>query len=382
MGDAGLSGRKIIVDTYGGMARHGGGSFSGQGPDEGRPLGAPTARATSRKNVVAAGLARRFELQVAYAIGVAHPLAHQRRDLRHRGRVPDERIVAPHRASTSTCARARSSSTLDLRRPIYRPTAAYGHFGRPDLDLPWERTDRAAQLRDAAGLPGDPPGGGRRSIVTRPPGASPLRLGGAAPPTGPSDARQMVRVALGAPAGAAVIGLAGPAGSPCAAAARGPVPRGDQGRGPSAGRGRRRPPPSTRSGRKGGGGPADAWAHRALWHFERVDMTLAATRDRAAHRRHPGGRRRSGRSAALLCRGDQRGARHRRGARGGARRPGHGPRRARPRQRDDRASTGARSRRRCSSGCGAPGRRGRAARELRGEEKPVDERGTGREEAG
>ncbi len=154
MGDSGLSGRKIIVDTYGGVARHGGGSFSGKDPTKVDRSAAYYARYVAA-NVVAAGLARRFELQVAYAIGVAHPLAINV-DTFGTGAVADERIVALVEEHFDMRPGA-IIEQLDLRRPIYRQTAAYGHFGRPDLDLPWERTDRAALLRDAAGLPGEPP---------------------------------------------------------------------------------------------------------------------------------------------------------------------------------------------------------------------------------
>ncbi len=154
MGDSGLSGRKIIVDTYGGMGRHGGGSFSGKDPTKVDRSAAYMARYVA-KNVVAAGLARRFELQVAYAIGVAHPLAINVNAF-GTGAVTDARL----RALVEDRFDLRPGSiieTLDLRRPIYRQTAAYGHFGRPDLDLPWERTDRAAELRDLAGLRGEVP---------------------------------------------------------------------------------------------------------------------------------------------------------------------------------------------------------------------------------
>ena len=154
MGDSGLSGRKIIVDTYGGMGRHGGGSFSGKDPTKVDRSAAYMARYVA-KNVVAAGLARRFELQLAYAIGVAHPLAINV-DTFGTGAVTDARL----RALVTECFDLRPAAiieALDLRRPIYRQTAAYGHFGRPDLDLPWERTDRAAELRDLAGVRGEVP---------------------------------------------------------------------------------------------------------------------------------------------------------------------------------------------------------------------------------
>ena len=151
MGDSGLSGRKIIVDTYGGMARHGGGSFSGKDPTKVDRSGAYMARYVS-KNIVAAGLARRCELQLAYAIGVARPLAINLQTF-GTGAMPDGDLVALVERTFDLRPGAIISG-LDLRRPIYRPTAAYGHFGRSDLDLPWERTDRAAALRDAAGLAG------------------------------------------------------------------------------------------------------------------------------------------------------------------------------------------------------------------------------------
>ena len=148
MGDSGLSGRKIIVDTYGGMARHGGGSFSGKDPTKVDRSGAYMARYVA-KNVVAAGLAKRCELQLAYAIGVAHPLAINVQTW-GTGVVPDARLVDIIEHSFDLRPGAIISG-LDLRRPIYRQTAAYGHFGRDDLDLPWERVDRADDLRAAAG---------------------------------------------------------------------------------------------------------------------------------------------------------------------------------------------------------------------------------------
>jgi len=149
MGDAGLTGRKIIVDTYGGMARHGGGAFSGKDPTKVDRSAAYAARWVA-KNVVAAGLADRFEIEVAYGIGIARPVSVSVESF-GTGRIPDERIqrlIAEH----FDLRPAAIIEALDLRRPIYRQTAAYGHFGRPDLDLPWERTDRAALLADAAGL--------------------------------------------------------------------------------------------------------------------------------------------------------------------------------------------------------------------------------------
>ncbi len=151
MGDSGLSGRKIIVDTYGGMARHGGGSFSGKDPTKVDRSGAYMARYVA-KNVVAAGLARRCELQLAYAIGVAHPLAINLQTF-GTGVIPDGALTSLVESSFDLRPGA-IIAALDLRRPIYRETAAYGHFGRSDLDLPWERTDRAAALRDAAAVGG------------------------------------------------------------------------------------------------------------------------------------------------------------------------------------------------------------------------------------
>jgi S-adenosylmethionine synthetase len=147
--DAGLTGRKIIVDTYGGMARHGGGAFSGKDPTKVDRSGAYAARYVA-KNVVAAGLAERFELQISYAIGVAHPVSVMVETF-GTGRVSDERIEALVREYFDLRPAA-IIHDLDLLRPIYRQTAAYGHFGRNDLDVPWERTDKAEQLADAAGL--------------------------------------------------------------------------------------------------------------------------------------------------------------------------------------------------------------------------------------
>ena len=147
-GDSGLGGSKIIVDTYGGMARHGGGSFSGKDPTKVDRSGAYMARYVA-KNVVAAGLARRCELQLAYAIGVAHPLAVNVQTW-GTGVLPDAQLAAVVQ-STFDLRPGAIIRELDLRRPIYRPTAAYGHFGRTDVDLPWERVDRVDQLRLAAG---------------------------------------------------------------------------------------------------------------------------------------------------------------------------------------------------------------------------------------
>jgi S-adenosylmethionine synthetase len=147
MGDSGLSGRKIIVDTYGGMARHGGGSFSGKDATKVDRSGAYMARYVT-KNIVAAGLARRCELQLAYAIGVARPLAINVQTF-GTGVLPDRELV-PLIERVFDLRPGAIIRDLDLRRPIYRATAAYGHFGREDLDLPWERTDRVDELRTAA----------------------------------------------------------------------------------------------------------------------------------------------------------------------------------------------------------------------------------------
>jgi len=148
-GDAGLTGRKIIVDTYGGAARHGGGAFSGKDPTKVDRSGAYAARWVA-KNVVAAGLASRCELQLAYAIGVARPVSLSV-ETYGTARIPEERIVQLIQEHFDLRPGA-IIRDLDLRRPIYKQVAAYGHFGRDDLDLPWERTDKAAALRAAAGL--------------------------------------------------------------------------------------------------------------------------------------------------------------------------------------------------------------------------------------
>ncbi len=149
MGDAGLTGRKIIADTYGGMARHGGGAFSGKDPTKVDRSAAYAARYVA-KNIVAAGLAERCELQVAYAIGVAHPVSVLVETF-GTGKIAEEKIAELVRQFFDLRPAA-IIHHLDLRRPIYRQTAAYGHFGRPDLDLPWERTDKVDELRAAAGL--------------------------------------------------------------------------------------------------------------------------------------------------------------------------------------------------------------------------------------
>jgi S-adenosylmethionine synthetase len=149
LGDAGLTGRKIIVDTYGGLARHGGGAFSGKDPTKVDRSAAYMARYIA-KNLVAAGIADRLELQVSYAIGVARPLSSMIETF-GTGKISDERIIEliNEHFDLRPAAIIRD---LDLRRPIYKATAAYGHFGRDDIDAPWERIDKAELLRDAAGL--------------------------------------------------------------------------------------------------------------------------------------------------------------------------------------------------------------------------------------
>jgi S-adenosylmethionine synthetase len=149
MGDAGLTGRKIIVDSYGGMARHGGGAFSGKDPTKVDRSAAYAARWVA-KNVVAAGLADRFEVEIAYGIGIARPISFSVESF-GTGKLPDDelqRLIEHH----FDLRPASIIAALDLRRPIYRQTAAYGHFGRPDLDLPWERTDKAALLASETGM--------------------------------------------------------------------------------------------------------------------------------------------------------------------------------------------------------------------------------------
>ncbi len=149
MGDAGVTGRKIIVDTYGGMARHGGGAFSGKDPSKVDRSGAYAARYVA-KNVVAAGLAEQCEIQVAYAIGVAHPVSVM---VDCRGTEKVEQDVIAELVRTHFDLRpAAIIRDLDLRRPIFRKTAAYGHFGRNDHDFTWERTDKAELLRSEAGM--------------------------------------------------------------------------------------------------------------------------------------------------------------------------------------------------------------------------------------
>jgi len=149
MGDAGVTGRKIIVDTYGGMGRHGGGAFSGKDPTKVDRSAAYAARYVA-KNIVAAGLADRVEVQVAYAIGVAHPLSVNVETF-GTAKIADDKIAA----LVSEYFDLRPGAIirdLDLRRPIYRKTAAYGHFGRDDIEFPWEKTDKAEALKKAASL--------------------------------------------------------------------------------------------------------------------------------------------------------------------------------------------------------------------------------------
>jgi S-adenosylmethionine synthetase len=154
MGDTGLTGRKIIVDTYGGAARHGGGAFSGKDPTKVDRSGAYAARYVA-KNVVAAGIADRCELQVAYAIGVAHPVSIEV-ECFGTERIPLPRIESLVREHFDLRPGA-ILRDLDLWRPVYAKTAAYGHFGREEHDFTWERTDRAETLRAGAGLPAEVP---------------------------------------------------------------------------------------------------------------------------------------------------------------------------------------------------------------------------------
>ena len=149
LGDSGVTGRKIIVDTYGGVARHGGGAFSGKDPTKVDRSATYMARYIA-KNIVAAGIADRIELQVSYAIGVARPLSLAVETF-GTGRIPDAQIIELINAHFDLRPAA-IIRDLDLRRPIYKATAAYGHFGRDDIDAPWERTDKAATLKSAAGL--------------------------------------------------------------------------------------------------------------------------------------------------------------------------------------------------------------------------------------
>jgi S-adenosylmethionine synthetase len=145
-GDSGLTGRKIIVDTYGGMARHGGGAFSGKDPTKVDRSAAYAARYVA-KNIVAAGIAKRCEIQLAYAIGVARPVSISVNTY-GTGKLSDEEIVSLIEKNFSLTP-AGIIKTLDLRRPIYKQTAAYGHFGRTDIDLPWEHLDKVEVLKEA-----------------------------------------------------------------------------------------------------------------------------------------------------------------------------------------------------------------------------------------
>ena len=147
VGDCGLTGRKIIVDTYGGMARHGGGAFSGKDPSKVDRSAAYACRYVA-KNIVAAGLAERCEIQVSYAIGVAEPTSILV-DTFGTGDMSSEQLTALVREHFDLRPYG-IQKMLDLLQPIYQQTAAYGHFGREDIDLPWERTDKADSLKDAA----------------------------------------------------------------------------------------------------------------------------------------------------------------------------------------------------------------------------------------
>jgi S-adenosylmethionine synthetase len=148
-GDCGLTGRKIIVDTYGGWGRHGGGAFSGKDPTKVDRSAAYMARHVA-KNIVAAGLAERCEIQLAYAIGVSAPVS-VHVDTQGTGRVPDDRICDVVREFFPLTPGG-IIRYLDLRRPIFRKTAAGGHFGRSEPEFTWENTDRAEELAEAAGL--------------------------------------------------------------------------------------------------------------------------------------------------------------------------------------------------------------------------------------
>ena len=148
-GDSGLTGRKIIVDTYGGIGRHGGGCFSGKDPTKVDRSAAYAARYVA-KNIVAAGLAKKCEIQIAYAIGVAHPVSVMI-DTFGTGIISDD-TLSEIVTETFDLRPAAIIDSLDLRRPIYRQLASYGHMGRTDLDLPWEKTDKAVELKQAAGI--------------------------------------------------------------------------------------------------------------------------------------------------------------------------------------------------------------------------------------
>jgi S-adenosylmethionine synthetase len=146
--DTGFTGRKLLVDSYGGIARHGGGSFSGKDPTKVDRSAAYMARYIA-KNIVAAGLAERLEIQISYSIGVAHPLSVSVETF-GTAKIDNESIIKLINKHFDLRPEA-IIRTLDLRRPIYRPTACYGHFGRPELDLPWEKTDKAEMLKREAG---------------------------------------------------------------------------------------------------------------------------------------------------------------------------------------------------------------------------------------
>lgn len=148
-GDSGLTGRKIIVDTYGGYAHHGGGAFSGKDPTK-VDRSATYAARYAAKNIVAAGIADKVEIQLAYAIGIAEPVSILV-DTFGTGKIDEEKIAELVQKNFNLTPKGIIDS-LDLRRPIYKQTAAYGHFGRTDVDLPWERTDKAETLRAQAGL--------------------------------------------------------------------------------------------------------------------------------------------------------------------------------------------------------------------------------------
>ncbi|TZE83181.1 methionine adenosyltransferase [Calorimonas adulescens] len=148
-GDSGLTGRKIIVDTYGGYARHGGGAFSGKDPTKVDRSASYAARYVA-KNIVAAGIADKCEVELAYAIGVARPIS-IRVDTFGTGRIPDDKIIELIN-NNFDLRPAAIIDKLDLRKPIYRQTAAYGHFGRTDLDLSWEKTDKAEELREQVSI--------------------------------------------------------------------------------------------------------------------------------------------------------------------------------------------------------------------------------------
>jgi S-adenosylmethionine synthetase len=158
MGDAGLTGRKIIVDSYGGYSRHGGGAFSGKDPTKVDRSACYMARYIA-KNLVAAGLARRVEVQLAYAIGVAEPVSVMA-DTFGTGTIPDERMTELIRATFALTPRGIIES-LNLRRPIYRATASFGHFGRTEPTFTWERSDKAELIRKEAGVRGTEIGASR-----------------------------------------------------------------------------------------------------------------------------------------------------------------------------------------------------------------------------